>query len=166
MTKEKEKRGIEDRSVQLSEEELQERVAILKKLRETLLQQRDKFKQYLHVLDEEKKDIENEDVQTLQQHIEIEKSIVSEIFTFQKVIQPLEHMYRSAYPYKEQSIHSLQDSLQTLKTEVLERNEQNQILLQEKMGHVHNRILSVRKPNKTRSLYGSSAPPSLVDITT
>ncbi len=71
-----------------TEEDKGQRVAALRRFRELLVQQRAKFENYLMVLDHERADIESGDVDKLAAHVEIEEAIVSEIFTFQKVIDP------------------------------------------------------------------------------
>ena len=76
----------------LSQEELSQRVAVLRRFRELLQRQRDKFSQYLQLLEHQKGDIESGDVDALVSHVELEQGIVSEIFAVQKVIDPLETM--------------------------------------------------------------------------
>jgi len=82
----------------LSSEEVKRRVAILKRFRELLCQQRDRFRQYLTVLDKQKEVIENGDTEQLIAHVELEEQIVGDIFAIQKVIDPLEAMYQVAFP--------------------------------------------------------------------
>jgi len=82
----------------LSSEEVKRRVAILKRFRELLCQQRDRFRQYLTVLDKQKDVIENGDTDQLMAHVELEEQIVGDIFAIQKVIDPLEAMYQVAFP--------------------------------------------------------------------
>ncbi len=64
----------------LSRQELDERVAVLKRFRELLVRQRDKFHDYMGLLDRQRSDIENGDVDALVAHVELEQGIVSEIF--------------------------------------------------------------------------------------
>jgi len=78
-------------------DEVARRVAILRRFRELLVEQRAKFERYLKVLDRERDDIESGDVDALAAHVELEEQVVSEIFTFQKVIDPLDGLYRAAF---------------------------------------------------------------------
>src|SRR5512138_457700 len=97
---------------QIGTEELERRVAVVKRFKELLERQRQKFRSYLGVLDRQKDDIEKGDVDALVAHVDLEQSIVSEIFTFQKSIDPLEDLYRSAYPAAEaEEIPELRRSL-------------------------------------------------------
>lgn len=153
-------------ATELTERELEQRVAILKKLRENLLLQREKFRNYLHVLEKEAMDLDNDDIDTLQQHVEMEKALVSEIYAFQKVIDPLEEMYLRTHPTEEPEIKQLQHSLESMKEQVLARNSRNKERLKERMEGIRNRLLNIKKPYPKRSLYSSPAPPSLIDITT
>jgi len=152
----------------LSQAELDQRVAILTRLRENLEEQRNKFREYLKILDVEEKSIRSGDLDKLEEQVRFEKNIVSEIYSFQKVIKPLEDMYALAYPANEEGISELKESLTSLQEEVLERNSRNRSLLQERMTEIRNEIQSVKLPPKRKSIYGgkSGAPPSLIDITT
>ena len=149
------------------EGEVQKRVAMLHRLRELLLDQRGKFENYLKVLDHEKGDIENGDVDRLVAHVEIEEAIVSEIFTFQKAIDPLEDLMRSALPPGDTGwtdVGSLKDSLQDLKTEVLKRNEENRSLLRARMDVIRSQVMALRKPLGPRRVYAEREVGSLVDL--
>ena len=74
-------------------------------------------------------------------HVELEEAIVSEIFTFQKVIDPLEQIYRAAYPAAGQDpeLPALRGTLEELRREVLRRNAENRALLKRKMELVPSR---------------------------
>jgi hypothetical protein len=153
--------------------ELTERAAILRRFRELLVQQRAKFERYLLVLDHEKGDIEGGDVDALVAHVELEEQIVSEIFTFQKVIDPLEDLYRAAYPAaaakpgedEASELPVLRDSLAELRGELLRRNAENRELLRRRMDVLRGEIAGLRMPMRSRrSVYADSVEASLVDI--
>ena len=138
----------------------------MRRFRELLVQQRAKFEGYLTVLDFEKADIESGDVDRLAAHVEIEEAIVSEIFTFQKVINPLERIYRAAYPAGEGSdLPDLRDTLVGLRDEVLRRNAANRALLKRKMELVRAEIAGFRNPLGARtSVYARQGEGALLDI--
>jgi uncharacterized coiled-coil DUF342 family protein len=147
-------------------EEIQNRVAILKRFRELLVAQRSKFADYLEVLEREKADIESGNVDALVSHVEIEQAIVSEIFTFQKVIDPLEDMYRAAYHAEEvpADIPRIKERLEELKAEVVSRNAENRALLKQRMTMLRQEIQGLRNPFKRgNQVYGGPGP-SIVDI--
>jgi hypothetical protein len=151
----------------IPEEELKRRVAVLKRFRELLLSQRKKFHSYLEVLEREKADIESGNVDDLVSHVELEQGIVSEIFTFQKVIDPLEDMYRSAYRTQDvpDDIPKIKEHLDGLKVEVAKRNEENRSLLKQRMTMLRQEIQGLRNPfKKSNQVYGSVPEPSMVDI--
>ncbi len=150
-----------------TEEEKGQRVAALRRFRELLVQQRAKFENYLTVLDHERADIESGDVDRLSAHVEIEEAIVSEIFTFQKVIDPLEQIYRAAYPSAapDPELPELRGTLDDLRTEVLRRNAENRALLKSKMEIVRAEIAGFRNPLASRSsVYASQGEGNLVDL--
>lgn len=150
----------------LTQAELDGRVAVLKRFRELLTRQRDKFRNYLDVLDRQRTDIENGDVDALVSHVEIEQGIVGEIFSVQKVIDPLEDMYREAYRGAEpEGLPELKSTLAQLKDEVVVRNAENRALLKQRMEMIRNEIVSVRNPYaKKKSVYADIPEPRSLDI--
>ncbi len=150
----------------LSQSEIDERVAVLKRFRELLTRQRDKFRGYLEVLDRQRADIEKGDVDALVSHVEVEQSIVSEIFAVQKVIDPLEDIYRAAYSGAEpEGLPELKTTLTELKQEVIARNEENRALLKQRMEMIRNEIKSIRNPYaKKKSVYADIPEPRNLDI--
>lgn len=161
--------------------ELERRAATLRRFRELLVQQRAKFQKYLLVLDHQKGDIETGDVDRLVAHVELEEQIVSEIFTFQKVIDPLEDMLRVAYPGSSEGsggafgavnaegghedLPELKASLLDLRSEVLRRNAENRSLLKQRMETLRTEIAGLRMPMKARrSVYAQSGEASFVDL--
>ncbi len=150
----------------LSPEVLEERKSILRRFRELLLEQREKFSRYLEIVGHERADIEREDVDALVAHVELERSIVSEIYTFQKAIDPLEVLYREAYPRAvDHDIPEIKSTLETLRDEVVKRNEENRQLLRQRMDLIREEIKSVRNPfAKKRSVYADSDSATVIDI--
>ncbi len=150
----------------LTKEELGERVAVLKRFRELLVRQRDKFSDYMSVLDHQRSDIEKGDVDALVAHVDLEQGIVSEIFSVQKVIEPLEDMYRAVYSGVEpDGVAELRSTLAELKDEVVVRNAENRALLKQRMDMLRHEIMSVNNPYaKRKSVYASAAEPTALDI--
>jgi hypothetical protein len=147
--------------------DFEKRVALLHRLRELLFDQRRKFERYLEVLDHEKGDIESDDVDRLVAHVEIEEGIVSEIYTFQKAIDPLEELYRAALPAGDpagREVGSLRSSLQDLRKEVLRRNEENRSLLRTRMEDVRLQILTNRKALGARRVYSNEERGTILDL--
>lgn len=147
--------------------DVEQRAAILRRFRELLVEQRAKFERYLLVLDHEKADIEKGDVDRLMAHVELEEQVVSDIYTFQKVIDPLEELYRAAYPRDsgDRELPALRDSLVELRGEVLARNAENRELLKSRMAELRTEINGLRIPAMARrSVYAGSGEASILDI--
>jgi hypothetical protein len=151
----------------LDTKEVTQRVAILKRLKKLLLAQRDKFRTYLDVLEHQETDIAEGDTHKLEAHVELEKSIVKEIYAFQKVIDPLQDMYRMVYPHREEEgeVPAIRDSLERIKEEVLVRNKQNQDLLDSSMTQVRGKIKGLRSLRKLTGIRATESVPSLIDTT-
>jgi len=150
----------------LTEEELAHRVAILKRFRELLLEQRNRFQEYLVVLDKQRDVIEKGDTDALLSHVELEEKIVSDIFAIQKVIDPLEDLYRASYPERETEVPKLKAALEELKNEAVQRSQRNRDLLSKRMDQLRSEIKTLRNNPfaARRSVYDTSGAASLIDI--
>jgi hypothetical protein len=162
---------------EFSAEEVARRVAVLKRFRELLQAQRDRFRDYLAVLDKQKDLIEQGGAGDLLTHVEVEEQIVADIFAIQKVIDPLEAMYRTAYPESApvragdtatpvSEVTNLKTALEDLKTEAIARTERNKALLMNQMDEIRMEIKTLKKNPYTaaRPVYSDEGTASLVDI--
>jgi hypothetical protein len=149
----------------LEKEEVAQRVAILKRFKELLTQQRNRFQEYLTVLDKQKDDIENGSAEDLLSHVELEEKIVGNIFSIQKVIDPLEAMYKASFPQRENDVPSLKAALQDLQTEAAARSKRNQDLLSKRMAEIRSEIKLMKgNPYAKRPSYSNENSASLIDI--
>jgi hypothetical protein len=165
----------------ISSSELERRVAILKRFKELLSQQRDRFRQYLDVLDKQKDVIETGNADSLIAHVELEEKIVSDIFAIQKVIDPLEALYQSslvpasgslnremsAPTPLEQSLEvpSLRAALEELKAEAVIRSDRNRELLAKRMEELRQEMKALRaNPYAIHRSAFSSESATLVDM--
>ena len=143
---------------------VEERVQILKRLRELLLTQREKFHNYLKLLEKENIAIERGDIESLESQSQLEKSLIREISTFQRVIIPMENLYHQMYPSSERTIPTLQMDLDVLRGQILENNVKNQALLDKKMSLVRQEIKSLRRPFAAKSPFSRQESPSFIDV--
>lgn len=149
-------------NIQLSEEELNERVALLKRFKELLEKQRQKFKDYLNVLEKQQTVIQNQDTEALLVHTEIEQQIVANIQNLQKVIEPIEQMYISSSLDSENDnldieIPTLKTDLAKLQKDVLNQNNKNRELLKTQMAQLREKIDGLKNPYKyNKSIYSKS----------
>jgi hypothetical protein len=152
----------------LSPEELSRRVLVLKRFRSLLQDQRDRFRAYLEVLDKQKDVIESGNADDLLSHVELEEKIVADIFSIQKVINPLEDMYHSLFPQGQSSddVSGLKAALEDLKNEAVVRSAQNKELLSKRMLDLRSEIKALRNNPYAakRSAFSDGNTASLVDI--
>ena len=156
--------------------ELAQRVAVLKRFKKLLTQQRDRFRSYLDLLEKQQDVIESGSAEDLLSYVEIEEKIVADIFSIQKVIDPLEEMYysvaanpgRQKLPDEKADVHEevpgLKASLDKLKSEAVMRSTKNKELLSKRMVELRQEIKTLRgNPYASggRNLYSA---PALVDI--
>ncbi len=140
---------------EISQEELNERVALLKKFRSLLIQQRAKFQEYLTVLEKQENSIETENSENLLAHTELEQQIVANIMNLQKVIVPMSELYKERGAHlEEESVTSIQKDLDNLQKQVLVQNERNRELLKNHIVQIRTQIASLKNPYKNnRSVY-------------
>lgn len=151
----------------LSRQEIDQRVAVLKRFKALLQEQRKKFSDYLVVLETQERSIHEENIDALVHHTELEQSIIGDIFTIQKVIDPIEEMYRLGMPDKDDTeVVRLKSDLNKLQSQVMGQNQKNRELLQSRMADLRQEMISIkpdyRYSKQALSKQGISA--SLVDI--
>jgi hypothetical protein len=140
-------------------------VSIARRLREMLLRQREKFQRYLELLEREELSIENGDTASLQAHLEMEKGLIAEIHALRRVIDPLEEMYRAAYPRSEATVPPLKEALEKMGAQIKERNSRNRAALQARMNQLREEISGLRVWPHANASYPETVS-SLVDIRT
>ncbi|MFA6856614.1 MAG: flagellar export chaperone FlgN [Treponema sp.] len=155
---------------ELTKQEVDERVAILKRFRMLLVQQRDKFREYLTVLEKQQESISSEDAESLLAHTELEQQVIAGITSIQKVIVPMSEMYSNIHkplPLQENdSIESIQTDLTNLRSQILTQNEKNRELLRIHISQIRSQMQQFTNPYKgTRSVYAQkNAVGKLVEI--
>ena len=151
----------------LNDAEIAERIAVLKRFRTLLEQQRLKFHEYLTVLEKQEKSISAENTDAIMQHTELEESIVAELFTIQKVIDPLEYMYTNMCAETADSeIPHLKTDLNDLQQKILDQNKKNRELLQTYLTDLRRQVLSLKRPYAHKeSIYaGTARTAAFVDL--
>jgi hypothetical protein len=167
--------------LEINPSELSQRVAVIKRFKELLKSQRDRFQTYLDALDRQKDIITKGSADDLLRHVELEEKIVFDIFSMQKVIDPLEKMYQKAktdnmagdskFPgvmpnqfTAELEVSNLKETLECLKAEAVVRSEKNRDLLAKRMAELRSEIKSLRKSTYSQRRFGNDPAPSLLDI--
>ena len=143
---------------EITQEELNERVEILKKLRALLEMQRNKFREYLKVLEQQEHSIETENSEALIMHTELEQEVVKGIANLQKVIIPMSELYKSSSSsdgnISDSAVNELQKDLSTLQNKVLAQNEKIRELLRTHMTQIKTQIEQFKNPYRNvKSVY-------------
>ena len=142
--------------------ELSQRVAVIKRFKELLRAQRDRFRAYLDALDKQKDVIERGTADDLLTHVELEEKIMTDIFSIQKAIDPLEKMYHSGSGKDE--VSGLKEALEGLKVEAVVRSERNRELLSTRMTSLRSEIRSLRSNLYARRPGNMIPAPTQIDI--
>jgi hypothetical protein len=159
-------------AINIDDAELAQRVAVLKRFKTLLTQQRDRFQNYLNLLDKQQNVIESGSAEDLLNYVEIEEKIVADIFSIQKVIDPLEEMYysvvgRGPAALNQEEVPSLKASLENLKSEAVMRSTKNKELLSKRMLELRQEIKTLRNNPYAaggRNAYSNANSASLIDI--
>ena len=143
---------------EITQQELDERVALLRRFRSLLEQQRNKFQEYLTVLEKQNDSITSQNAESLLAHTELEQQVVRNIANLQKVIVPMQKMYKAAVPMahtdEELSINTIQNELNDLQNKVLKQNQINRDLLRVHIETIRAQIQNFKNPYKNvRSVY-------------
>lgn len=157
---------------EISAEELNERVALIKRFKTLLQQQRQKFMDYLNVLEKQQDSISAENPDALLVHTELEQQIVKNISNLQKVIVPMQKMYYSVNnsdltkAEEEKNIAAIQNELSDLQAKVLKQNQINRDLLRTHILQLKTQIENFKNPYKNlRSVYAQKqAVPQMVEV--
>ncbi len=151
--------------MELTQTQIEERVAVLKRFRALLEQQREKFREYLQVLECQQGKIEVDDGDALFAHTRLEEQIVSSIENLQKVIEPVQNMYNAVASGGElgeedkNSVQKMQAELAALQKKVLIQNQHNQNLLKIHIEQIKKQIAEVHRANPyigKRSVYAGA----------
>ena len=155
---------------EITQQELDERVALLRKFRSLLEQQRNKFQEYLNVLEKQQDSITSQNTESLIAHTELEQQVVKNIANLQKVIIPMQKMYKAAVPMahtaEDSSINQIQNELNALQDKVLKQNQINRDLLRSHIEEIRAQIQNFKNPFKNiRSVYAQpQRVASLVEV--
>ena len=140
--------------MELTQAQIDERIAVLKRFRTLLEQQRNKFREYLHVLECQQNKIEEEDGDALVAHAELEQQIVSNISNLQKVIEPMQSMYNAVSHGTElgaedkNSVKRMQAELADLQRKVLSQNALNQEILKKHIESIKKQLAESHNANQ------------------
>ena len=149
---------------EITQEELNERVAILRRFRSLLEEQRGKFREYLTVLEKQQDSITSENPENLLAHTELEQQVVKNIASLQKVIVPMAKMYHAGNgtasaavsATEDAEIAKLQNDLSDLQDRVLKQNAINRDLLRVHIEQLKSQIAGFKNPYKNnRSVYAN-----------
>ena len=149
---------------EITQEELEERVATLKRFKMLLVQQRSKFQEYLTVLEKQQTSITSENPEKLLAHTELEQQVVKNIANLQKVIVPMSKI--CAGDNQNQEIAQIQGELADLQKKVLKQNQVNRDLLRVHIDSIKNQLQNMKNPYRNLNKVYSQSPKvaTLVEI--
>jgi hypothetical protein len=151
----------------LSVNEIKNRVSVLKRFRDLLIEQRQRLYSYIEILDKQKDVIEKGKTEDILAHVELEESVVAGIVALQKSIEPMRSVYEAAVGGDAgNEIPELNLALDKLKIEAVRRSENNKALLKKRMVLVRNELKNLRSNPyaKRKSIYADNQSATLFDI--
>jgi len=162
-------------AAEISRSELSGRVAVLRRFRSMLERQKEHFKSYLALLERQEAAIGSGSGDDILAHVELEEQVIADIFAMQKVIVPLEGMYRAlpapaSVPAsaEEKGIPELRVSLDDMRERVRAKSARNRELLSRRMTEVRAEMTALRDNpfarNARRGAFGEVVTASVVDL--
>jgi len=154
---------------EMSQAEIARRVAVLRRFKALLGQQRERFRNYLALLENQETVIGSGSGEEILAHVELEGRVVADIFSTQRVIRPLEDMYLAAAPRDpaDDGVSSLKTALEDLKAKAQAQSAKNRELLSVRMAGIRAEMNVLKDSpfvKSARSVYGDVVAPSLVDV--
>ena len=154
---------------EITQEELNERIALLRRFRSLLEEQRGKFREYLNVLEKQQDSITAENPEKLLAHTELEQQVVKNIANLQKVIVPMAKLYRAKTSEQniaeDADIKKIQNDLSDLQNKVLKQNAINRDLLRVHIEQLRSQIAGFKNPYKNaRSVYATVQPAAVATM--
>jgi flagellar biosynthesis/type III secretory pathway chaperone len=137
---------------------------LVKKIRDNLVSQKERLTTYLKVLDEENNDIKASDSDKLLEHISIERSIIEELNSFKKVLEPLDLIYNNSPYKKDNTISNLKSKLEQLTTDIKDKQSVNIDLLTNTVDNIGKRLEEISAQNKKNKATYDNIRSSYVDI--
>lgn len=123
----------------VSDEEVARRVATLKRLKALLQEQREKFAQYLVVLQQQQVAIEAQDAETVLRHVELEEALLGDVQRVQKALAPMEQLcLQQASGVQE--LAQLRCDLSRVQEHVYAQNEKNRALLRAQVSDLRQQL--------------------------
>lgn len=151
---------------EISEDELNERVRVLRRFRSLLEMQRKKFCDYLEILEKQQDSINAENADIVASHAELETQVVEGICNLQKVIVPMAKLYyggtaggvkSGSVAAEDERVREIQSDLNRLQTQVLAQNKKNRALLKSYLVHLREQIDAFQNPYTGRqSVYAAT----------
>ena len=155
---------------EISEDELNERVLVLRRFRSLLEMQRKKFYDYLEILEKQQDSINAENADIVASHAELETQVVEGICNLQKVIVPMAKLYyggteggvkSGSVAAEDERVREIQSDLNRLQAQVLAQNQKNRALLKSYLVHLREQIDTFQNPYAGRqSVYAAAAAAS------
>jgi len=141
--------------------------AVIKRLMKLFNQQSDCYHRLIGVLEKQQGYIRTGSEESILAHVSLGEQIITEIFSIQKSIDPLEAMCPAVTSLADE-ITAIKAVLDALNNRALAQSEQNKTLLSQCMTAIRSEInVLATNPlaiSAKRSLYAQAAVPSLIDI--
>jgi hypothetical protein len=109
---------------EIDEQEISRRVAFLRRFKETLIRQRERFQAYLDLL-ERGGDTSEAPEEVLEFHVTLEEAVVRDIAVFERTLKPLEAMYEAQHTDDDTDIPQIRAALSKTREDLLHRTRLN-----------------------------------------
>lgn len=147
-------------------EDLDQRVAVLRRYRKMLDLQKDKLSSYLEVVDSREAALQSGTFEDFETYTVLEQEAVKGIQTVQRCLEPLKQLYLELHPEGSPDIANLEARLERLRQEVLIRNEESRSALRTYAGSLRMELAKLRANKAPVSIFAGGGGGSLIDVAT
>lgn len=147
-------------------EDLDQRVAVLRRYRRMLDLQKERLSSYLEVVDSREAALNSGAFEDFETYTVLEQEAVKGIQTVQRCLEPLKQLYLELHPEGSPDIAQLEDRLERLRLEVLRRNEQSRSALKTYAATLRTEITKLRARQAPVSIFAGAGGGSLIDVAT
>ena len=160
------------KNTQINETETAQQAAIIKHYKELLQQQCKNFRNYRTVLEKQENLINTDNgssvfTEQLLAGIELEEQIVASIISIQKVIDPLDDMYRKLILFPQNDISELNCYMEDLKKQAINLSTHNKELIQNRIIEIRSEITTLKNNpfiSSRQAIYKNSNSALYLDI--
>ena len=141
----------------LSRDELDQRIAFLRRFKDALVRQRQRFQHFLDLL-ERGAEVDASPEDALEFHVAVEEAVARDIALFERTIMPLEALYEAHSKDDDTDIPQIRLALRKTRDEVIRRAHANKAHLKHQIEEISSVVSTTSQTDLRKSSQASRTP--------